>query len=1142
MHKVPDRIHVTRDDDLATAVTADIARRSVVAAFRRGDAIPFAPALLSLKHLFVEKVICGTEDRLEALVRHAHQLLPTKQHAPIVWRDSTDQHACVTKWSRTLASGANTAPDGTGMRTCYYATTNDLYPLLSLLLRATTTHHQGTPALRTLRASKALSAQLKKRKTDKKMPTCISEIDATRPLARHNVLLRRLPSAAVARKGARELRQLLLAFGQYGLATAGTDALAHVAQHNYDIHRESIAALDCENAYGTLSRTATLEILLALSASMGPDSSATALLMHVLSVYAVPGPTHLWLSDGEGTSTIHTVYQTDGIDQGENNGNLLYNLVYTLVIVPRWAHFYPSPRFGATLLHDDTSLGGPASPVDCSAAGARARRARLIQTAAAAATAAVRALAQGDRTEANAHAAVAASARAQTCRGTQTTIADAQKTKDRAYRAVNAPGATDTDRDAAKAARAALAALQGDKPPLITELLALLLSVPDPARNRKWTAAAPTAPVHPIGSLDTAYAAAQELAGALRAMLNPSPLPTDIAADASHEERHPMLYPGDTNRRGPSPITSLPAAINVWAYLTEHLVSTKIAKHKSVVVTHPDTEHPTAEPAWPDGTQLPHDGALVLAGCAIGAPAGRASHLQSACDKYETQLKRIFDLDAVPRLARLLACIHGTQPHLKFNHHLRGAPASDSTTLGHNSRALTAKRIYDLFSINEAQRTDETLHLTDRVFLSLANGGLGLADPTQGHTVMLAAVIDTLPAVATHPALAAAYAAPEDWRHSHSTLLRDAHTALGIVERALAAGEPATRGDPGESADTTEHLAFLVATTDPTTGRIDPRRFLHACGRHPQRSLSRIVSRYNLDRLLNASDLAPQAAAAVRAAARPPAHALLSTTVWSPATELSDAQATYFVHIRLALPLPMLPDTPCCHPRCKTAGPSANKDPAMLTALRQGWHQFQCRTGGHRIRSHNLLMGGVCDYAKSDGGYMCELVNHLHTGAIGNDQIDGILSNWQHETKNLAVDLTLSNIFATSYLGGAAVCAYKIIRKRSIYKIMHHEKACIAQGRNFMPWVHTIMGDTGPVTYTCFQTKIYKRLAATEKAKHQPIWRAQRRQLEAHAHAQALLYRNSATALEQLSIHPAAVQRNNGARRYEARRNFAGRR
>jgi hypothetical protein len=100
----------------------------------------------------------------------------------------------------------------------------------------------------------------------------------------------------------------------------------------------------------------------------------------------------------------------------------------------------------------------------------------------------------------------------------------------------------------------------------------------------------------------------KELAGALHAMLNPSPLPTDIAADAPHEERHPMLYPGDTNRRGPSPITSLPAAINVWAYLTEHLVSTKskIPKHKSVVVTHPDTEHPTAEPAWPDGTQLPH--------------------------------------------------------------------------------------------------------------------------------------------------------------------------------------------------------------------------------------------------------------------------------------------------------------------------------------------------------------------------------------------------------------------------------------------------------------------------------------------------------------------------------------------------------
>ena len=88
-----------------------------------------------------------------------------------------------------------------------------------------------------------------------------------------------------------------------------------------------------------------------------------------------------------------------------------------------------------------------------------------------------------------------------------------------------------------------------------------------------------------------------------------------------------------------------------------------------------------------------------------------------------------------------------------------------------------------------------------------------------------------------------------------------------------------------------------------------------------------------------------------------------------------------------------------------------------------------------------------------------------------------------------------------------------------------------------MPWVHTIMGDTSR-----FQTKIYKRLAATEKANHQPIWRAQQRQLEAHAHAQALLYRNSATALDQLSIHPAAAQSNNGARRYEARKNFTGRR
>ena len=56
-------------------------------------------------------------------------------------------------------------------------------------------------------------------------------------------------------------------------------------------------------------------------------------------------------------------------------------------------------------------------------------------------------------------------------------------------------------------------------------------------------------------------------------------------------------------------------------------------------------------------------------------------------------------------------------------------------------------------------------------------------------------------------------------------------------------------------------------------------------------------------------------------------------------------------------------------------------------------------------------------------------------------------------------------------------------------------------------------GRHGPtVLASRFQTKIYKRLAATEKANHQPI------------------YRNSATALDQLSIYPAAAQRSSTER------------
>ena len=134
--------------------------------------------------------------------------------------------------------------------------------------------------------------------------------------------------------------------------------------------------------------------------------------MHVLALYSAPGPTHLFLSDGAGKSTVVTVPQTDGIDQGENNGNLVYNLVYTLVVVPLHRRFYPAPTFGAMLLHDDTTLSGPAAPVDCDAPTLADRAARYLAAATAADAEAATATANHD-----APAAEQASARAADAKG-----------------------------------------------------------------------------------------------------------------------------------------------------------------------------------------------------------------------------------------------------------------------------------------------------------------------------------------------------------------------------------------------------------------------------------------------------------------------------------------------------------------------------------------------------------------------------------------------------------------------------------------------------------------------------------------------------------------------------------------------------
>ena len=186
---------------------------------------------------------------------------------------------------------------------------------------------------------------------------------------------------------------------------------------------------------------------------------------------------------------------------------------------------------------------------------------------------------------------------------------------------------------------------------------------------------------------------------------------------------------------------------------------------------------------------------LRLAGCAIGRQEGRANHLAEACAKYNKQLTDIFSLDGVPRLARLLACVHATQPQLKFNHHLRGSPASDSAVLAATAKDLTTKAICELFNITDDLRSDPGQGIADWIFLNLASGGLGLADPTHGYAVMLAAVIDATPAVSTHPALAAAFAEPADWQHSDSTILRDAHKAIAEIEAALDAPPPPTSSE-----------------------------------------------------------------------------------------------------------------------------------------------------------------------------------------------------------------------------------------------------------------------------------------------------------------------------------------------------------
>ena len=1115
--KVPDQIQTIKPENLAAAVNADLKHRTVVSAFRRPKQIPFAPPLLRLAPLFTSKVVTAPNPDLAVLAEQANTILPNGPYASIGFADSTDHAACTSRWSRLLSSAADTAPDGTGMRTRYYTLSTDLFSVLGLWLRALTSRHQTTQQMRTFLQSKALSCQIKPRKANKQWPTTVEQIDNTRPLSRHNNIFRRAPAGHLARRCTRAVCGLLLALGQYGLATAGTDALAHAAQHNYDIHRESLAALDNENAYGTLARTAMLNILLALAAAYGPGSAAEDLLLHVLALYSAPGPTHLFLSDGDCTSAVLTVYQTDGIDQGENNGNLVYNLVYTLIVVPLHRRFYPAPTFGAMLLHDDTSLSGPASPVDCDAAAVASRADHLLAIATAADAEAAAATARGDASAAADATTRAADARARTCRGTHATITAAAAAAAAATGAASAHDATAHDADAAAAARAALAALTGKPAPAVAELIRRLGGLPAPAqtlppKNGKL------APARPLSTLRAAHAAATHLSRSLIDMFDPKPLPaTATPADTAQ----PQLFPGDDDPSRPFPYPSLPAAIDVWAYLTQQLLRTRVAKGRSVALTHPDAEHATPFPPWPEGTELPSHGATTLAGCAIGAPAGRDALLAKANAKYAEQLSAILELEGVPCHGRFLAAVHGTQPSLAFNHHFRGSPASSTIALARSSKIHTARAVAKLFGIDPAHLDCDATALTYLIFLRHGDGGLGLADPTNTYPVQLAATIDTSPAIAAHPALAAAFAAAADWPHSRSTLFRDAHRAAAVVAGLLALHHAATAAH-ASAAERHEHAAFFarVLTTDRTSFNV--AAFPAAHGRHAQRSITRVVAAHSRDHALGPeSPLSTVARVALRAAARPHAAAPLDVLTLSPANSLSDSEIIYYIHTRLGLAPPHLPADATCHPSCMVAGPGAAIGDGLREELRMGWHQFACRVGGHRIRKHNQTCAVACEYARADGDYAYDLCNYLHSSVTSGAMIDAVLRNWRRSPRPYAIDLTISCPFLKTYRAAAARDASYVIQLRNKEKEDHHAAGCKALSRDFGAWVYTAVGDSGPDAFHLFFSNIYRLMAQLDAANHLPAWRAARRQAGAHAAILATLFRASAHSLIALSVNPA---------------------
>ena len=323
-------------------------------------------------------------------------------------------------------------------------------------------------------------------------------------------------------------------------------------------------------------------------------------------------------------------------------------------------------------------------------------------------------------------------------------------------------------------------------------------------------------------------------------------------------------------------------------------------------------------------------------------------------------------------------------PTTKFGYHFQCQPMAVTESLAHDTGDALLSAFARLIGVTAAtiRSAPPEQAIEHRIFLPVANGGIGLADPVDDRLVAFtASFINTLPLLLSNPMLGPIIRDAPRWTTTKSRALHEFHTSITFFAKLIR--EDVVRRQKTEPASIVAKAIFEAVAED---GPIDVVRLSGAAHHHPQKILSHYFHAAKTSHHQAQHPWTVKARVGLNGSMCKSAHGLFNIYTITDGVKLSNDQTIYMLSHKLGIELSFLPIDPACHPTCKLAGPhNVTPTSKYWGIMRHAWHQASCGLFYSTTTRHDAWLTILQKYFRSHCRLLADQGYHLNKDLQGRE-------------------------------------------------------------------------------------------------------------------------------------------------------------